>query len=232
MDYTMEPVTAVMITGRSPTNYKLANTSIELFRAQTYHNRTLLIINDGEALNPKDNNIKEVCMPKQHSLGMLRNIALDLIDEGQLVCQWDDDDYYPPYRLNQQMTYLAISGKEAVTYAHQTIYSFPTRSALYYTSDAEYGIEGTIIHRNTKVRYPDCGLGEDTEFIKQFDVAVIDNDEIDYVKFFHGDNAWHESKMMRGITGQYDKWLISDNHKRCVEDIIFKHYNYFYEPAI
>ena len=96
-----------MITGKTPEHEIYARYSIEQFREQTYTSKKLIIINDGEfsLQDICDDNVVEVRVDnsdKKLTLGDLRNIGLDQIEEGDIWVQWDDDDYRGPMLLENQ----------------------------------------------------------------------------------------------------------------------------------
>ena len=96
-----------MITGKTPEHEIYARYSIEQFREQTYTSKKLIIINDGEfsLQDICDDNVIEVRVDnsdKKLTLGDLRNIGLDQIEEGDIWVQWDDDDYRDPMLLENQ----------------------------------------------------------------------------------------------------------------------------------
>src|SRR5262249_29150528 len=61
-------------------------------------------------------------------LGSLRNLSRERA-EGEVQCQWDDDDLYHPQRLSAQLAALAASGGQAV-YLQEVMQFFPASRQL------------------------------------------------------------------------------------------------------
>lgn len=118
-------VCAVMLTANRP---EMARHAVECFRAQTYPNKRLLIVNTGPGpiLPDEEHNIAEPCFIGADALtiGELRNMAMDSTDyrphntrkEADIICHWDDDDWSHPNRIAEQVALLQASGAEAVGY--------------------------------------------------------------------------------------------------------------------
>lgn len=79
--------------------------AIQYFQAQDYPAKELIIIDDGDEaiadLIPASTNIRSIAISEPCSIGMKRNIAVSL-SQGEIICHWDDDDYYGPQRLSKQ----------------------------------------------------------------------------------------------------------------------------------
>lgn len=87
--------------------------AIEYFLRQDYPARELVIVDDGpvsvESLVPADPRIVYVRRPTRRSVGDKRNLACELA-RGELIAHWDDDDWYAPRRLSNQVAALRESG--------------------------------------------------------------------------------------------------------------------------
>jgi SAM-dependent methyltransferase/glycosyltransferase involved in cell wall biosynthesis len=104
--------------------------SIECFLNQTYPNKELVILFEsddqmtGEYLNSIGTpNIRshEISSVPRRSLGHLRNLSVE-IAAGEFYCQWDDDDWHHPSRIEMQMNCLADHCKDACFLANWFIY--------------------------------------------------------------------------------------------------------------
>src|SRR5215469_14379178 len=86
--------------------------SIRCFLAQDYSNRELVIIDDGtdviRDLVPADARIKYHRSDRRLTIGAKRNQACEL-SSGVLIAHWDDDDWYPSWRLSCQAIALVSS---------------------------------------------------------------------------------------------------------------------------
>lgn len=102
----MLKISCVMVTtGR---DYLIHN-SIQCFRLQSYPNKELIIVSQGN--KDQNDNIKKIIgnqndiffleAPRDLTLGAMRNLSIEL-STGKIICQWDDDDLYHPLRLITQ----------------------------------------------------------------------------------------------------------------------------------
>jgi O-antigen biosynthesis protein len=106
---------------------ELARQAIRMFLAQTYPNRELIVVDDGEedlGEIGSDQGIKLERLSKAHALGAKRNIACELA-RGDLVAHWDDDDWYAPDRLARQVEAM-IDGADAC--GSGSLYHLDTRT--------------------------------------------------------------------------------------------------------
>jgi len=211
----MECITAVMITGKQPERLEFAKAAIRAFHDQIYSEKQLLIINDGsyclQTAAPElfRDNVRELRINQQGlSLGALRNIGLDEVGTGNLLMQWDDDDFYHYRRINDQADLFVKQGAEhPVTLSSQVRYSFTNNTAIevYQPKQPDgvfRGIPGTILYRVGTRRYELVGKHEDSWFFNGFEtVHVLDNRDIPelYIRFEHGFNTWD----IRHIMGRY-----------------------------
>ena len=128
-------------------------------------------------------------VPKQ-PLGALRNLALQSA-RGRYVAQWDDDDWYAPNRIEEQLKALVQSGKAACVLSQWIIYDESTRFA--YLS-AQRTWEGSLLAlRAAMLPYPALARGEDTPVIErllaQGSLALLPRADL-YVYVNHGSNTW------------------------------------------
>jgi glycosyltransferase involved in cell wall biosynthesis len=132
--------------------------------------------------------------PGRLLLGGLRNITLDLA-RGDYCMQWDDDEWYHPRRIELQMRALAAGAGGCLlrdTLMHLDAPGFVERP---YRTGLTSGTPGTILHRRTRLRYPDVRKGEDSLFRdalrKEMPVAVLDRRFSHlFIRCFHGANTW------------------------------------------
>lgn len=187
-------VYALMITGR-PGRQPFAQAAVESFRRQTYRNRVLVVVNDGDyGLDLSGVMGVEVTVPRGRTLGDLRNLALEAVPGGAVWVQWDDDDWRHPEALAWQRGFLGDELLGAQLGA-QVQYAFALDAA--WLVERPRGIEGTIMARHVGVRYPSLARGEDTVFRdalgRRGRVAVAPNPPRHYLRFIHGRNTWDEA---------------------------------------
>ena len=174
--------------------------AIWYFLRQDYPNRELVIVDDGEdAINdlvPDDARIRYVRLPEVRSVGAKRNVACQL-SQGELICHWDDDDWMAPNRVRRQVAALADHGAEVCGTGELLHYRLQAGEAWLYTSlpgDHLNLLGPTLMYRRASWEahpFPDCQVGEDTGFVRQFPVdrARVMPDHDFCVAVIHGGNT-------------------------------------------
>jgi glycosyltransferase involved in cell wall biosynthesis len=213
-------VTCAMITRD---RFEMARASIACYLNQTYPQRDLLIVcesSPGErqtlaeylaTLRRPD--IRMIHFPSgEHPLGALRNISFANA-EGELVCQWDDDDLHHPDRISKQVDYMLEHECAACFLSDQLQYVARTRS-LYWCDWRQASrvrrwapcIPNTLLcKRESGVRYPETGAesqrSEDLYFMlglfESQPVAILDGRGTLYLYITHGTNTWNEEHHLR-----------------------------------
>lgn len=191
-------VSCLMVTkDRSST----ARRAIKCFRAQTYANRELVVVEDGTD-DTLEQHIRELgdprirhhrLPPQGRTLGELRNEAVDRAT-GPYVCQWDDDDLYDPERVETQMAAILALGAEACFLARERLW-WPARHKLAISCARLW--EGSMVCAKGRLpRYPAQRRGEDTpvaeELVRTCRVVSVDAPEL-YTYVCHGGNTFNES---------------------------------------
>jgi glycosyltransferase involved in cell wall biosynthesis len=84
--------------------------SLRYFEEQDYPNKELIVVDDGDDLvvdlvsqRPQ---VYYLAPQYAHTVGVKRNIACEFA-HGEIICYWDDDDWYGPSRLSYQVELLA-----------------------------------------------------------------------------------------------------------------------------
>lgn len=179
--------------------------SIRLFLAQDYPDRELVIVDDGpdevSDLVPAGGLVRYVRMSRRSTIGEKRNVVARDTD-GDILVQWDDDDWYGPSRLSRQVGPLA-AGRADLT-AVQKSWLADLDDGRFYRrrilprrmvdSLAMGTIAMTTDLWRRSGRYPDASTLEDrTMFLRATDVGArvesVANDGA-YVYVRHGSNAW------------------------------------------
>jgi glycosyltransferase involved in cell wall biosynthesis len=147
--------------------------SIACFLAQDYTTSELIIVDDGtdsvSDLVPEHSRIHYHRLECRLSVGAKRNFACELAT-GDLIAHWDDDDWYPSWRLSRQTAALISSDAEICG-----------SSELYFTHDVSQQVfryaglgpvpwvaGRTFMYRKSfwqHHQFPDVRVGEDTEFL-------------------------------------------------------------------
>ncbi|GAA3776665.1 hypothetical protein GCM10023083_11720 [Streptomyces phyllanthi] len=191
-------VSCLMVTkDRSAT----ARRAIRCFRAQTYPNLELVVLEDGTS-DTLEQYLRELddprirhhrLPPEGRTLGELRNEAVDRAT-GPYVCQWDDDDLYDPERVETQMAAILALGADACFLARERLW-WPARHKLAISCARLW--EGSMVCAKDRVsRYPAQRRGEDTpvaeELVRTCRVVSVDAPDL-YTYVCHGGNTFDES---------------------------------------
>ncbi len=197
----------------------LCRRAVRCYQAQTYPNKELVVVDDGaEDLAPvlaalPAHEVTYVKLKKKpgHVLGHLRNVALDAA-EGELLTQWDDDDWYHPERVARQ-AHLLQQGYDACTLAGALMH-LDTRRFFYhpYIGLLKDGVPGTIMHRrDAAIRYPEMRRAEDTAYLKAWMAkryAKLPADEAHlFIRCFHGDNTWEQKHFLTRMRNTPVDWV-------------------------
>lgn len=196
-----EKIYALMVTGKDMSHLKLSLNSVKSFLNQTYDNKELVIVNDGDYSikdHVDDDRINEIKLDNRLSLGQLRNVSIDAVPNDSLWVQWDDDDWHHERFIEDNFNMMKKHNAKMATILSQVRYSFKINNAWVHNG-ADDGIEGTIMVYNDKsIRYYNLSKGEDTFFLDDYvkkygnQFIVIDNPPHQYLRFIHGSNTWEE----------------------------------------
>jgi glycosyltransferase involved in cell wall biosynthesis len=200
-----------MVTLPTPERFTSVRNSIAAFCDQTHRDKELIIVVDPEPVSVRTtlaeyvttlrrNDIRILVSPQKLMLGQLRNLSVDNA-QGDVVCQWDDDDLYHPQRLECQFAALMQADYEAV-YLRDVMQYFPTERTLYWTNwqlTEAGGHPGTLMaKRSVPFRYPVEGavasLGEDLRValhLKQRGrICFLSGMPHLFIYVSHGGNSW------------------------------------------
>jgi hypothetical protein len=148
---------------------KFIPTALRCFYQQTYPNLELIVVDDGEESFPlpPDSRIRRVTpIQKRASTGAKRNQGV-AIARGEIIANWDDDDWSSPHRIEDQVQRLLKSGKSVTGYS-DTI-RVDEKGSLW-TSEPSIpfpasGTSQTFFKSYwLRHRYPNISMGEDSEF--------------------------------------------------------------------
>ena len=180
--------------------------AVRYFLRQDYPERELLILDDGaEDLSPslpQDERIRYLRLPRL-SIGAKRNIGCSLA-AGEIIAQWDDDDWYAPGRLAAQVRPL-LEGRAEISGIKGTLVfdlrawrawiCTPRLHRMMYRHDVH---GGTLVYFRwcweELARYPDRSLAEDARFLSRLmrtgaRLARIDDKRL-FIYIRHGTNTW------------------------------------------
>lgn len=146
--------------------------AIRLFLRQEYERRELVILDDGDDpvrdLVPDDPRIRYV-RTNPMTIGAKRNRGCEEA-RGELVAHWDDDDWYPTWRLAEQVRALLADGADvcgsSALYFHDATHG---RAWEYrYPPNTGWMAGSTLLYRKAfwqRNVFPETSNGEDSAFV-------------------------------------------------------------------
>lgn len=202
---------------------RLAEQAIQSFAAQRWARRELVIVTDGpaaarEALASyvRVMGIADVrfVVPADAGLplGALRNLALASAD-GDVVCQWDDDDCSHPERLGRQLAVMTARGARAAFLSDHLQWIEPDRELAWIDWTTGGRVRGhramapgtLMAFRDAPLRYPEDGpmarRGEDSALLnslyREVPITALAEEGYLYLYRYHGTNTFPESHHRR-----------------------------------
>lgn len=197
-----EPLVSCLMVTKNRARF--ARRALHCLASQTWGNKELVIIDDGdEDYEPVLAEYRHLFPIQYHKLtpdpdvrlGQLRNLSLERA-RGDFLIQWDDDEWYHPERIATQMA-AAASGLDVVV-LQNTLCHLDTpgyAEHLFHTNIPRGTTPGTVLHRRSNVRYPNLGRAEDTVYLKElaatvrFGVLEEPHSHL-FIRCFHGANTW------------------------------------------
>lgn len=197
-------VSCVMVTrGRAG----FVRQAITYFQAQDYPDRELVIVYEDAAdlpdPMPSDPRVRCVRVTAGLTVGAKRNLGVREA-RGPIIAQWDDDDWYAPARLRQQVAPIRcgtadITGLRAHWFFELEAWKLWRCSpALHARMFLEDIAGGTLVYRRAiwghPARYPASNLREDADFLVAAMHAgarlerLAAEDLFVYIR--HGSNTW------------------------------------------
>ncbi|MCW9707362.1 glycosyltransferase family 2 protein [Fodinibius salsisoli] len=212
----------------------LMKRAIQCFQNQTYPNKELVIIDDGEQdlddlLSPlPSNQVKYVKLENtpDNTLGKLRNRSLEEAN-GDFLVQWDDDDWYHPERISIQAQTL-LDGYDACCLSgalmHLDEEPYMQHPYVGYLPD---GIPGSIMHRSDdNIRYPHTRRAEDTVYLKEWMaqryLQLPNHYSHLFIRCYHGSNTWEKDHFLRRVRNNPKDAVLYVWHK-IVKGKLFEH---------
>ncbi|MDB5829830.1 MAG: putative glycosyl transferase, family 2 [Variovorax sp.] len=177
--------------------------AVACFMAQTHAHRELVLLYESDDDATRDyaatlapeatvRCIEVPAVPKR-PLGALRNMAIAAA-RGDVIAQWDDDDWHSPARIEAQLAAMREHGRPACVLYRWTLYDAVARQS--YVS-LQRAWEGSIVSQRDAIpAYPEWVRGEDVPVIKAMldaqQLVLLDAPEL-YVYIHHGTNTWHSA---------------------------------------
>jgi hypothetical protein len=206
-----EKIYAVMPTANSRSHSLLIRNAIKSFLSQTYENKYMIILTHGDLIDDlHEPNIQQIQVDStavtnkrgEIAVGLLRNIALDMLPDDTVWMVWDDDDWSHPDRMQEQYRYLIDNKLDACGMLAQIKCSLATGTA--YRSELNSGLHPKFAsggHLQTMMwrtkpgyRYGSTKVSEDSilfkEYQKKFNTSGWDAPAHYFIRFQHNDNLW------------------------------------------
>jgi glycosyltransferase involved in cell wall biosynthesis len=181
--------------------------TLECFNAQTWPRKELVVVDDGtdpvgDLLEGRPG-VRYARVPYRMTLGAKRNLACELA-QGDLIAHWDDDDWYSPRRLSEQIAPLMAQQCDATGLVTTHVLEMP--SARFWTLSCNLHqrmfagdvVGGTLLFPRSLLHqgfsYPEMNLAEDAALIRQLTQRckrvqrVADPGLFVYIR--HGRNTW------------------------------------------
>jgi glycosyltransferase involved in cell wall biosynthesis len=194
----------------------LAKRSIRSFAAQRYEDRELLVVTDGSEVFRRalERYVAALGLERVRffypegdglTLGRLRNISMEEA-RGELICQWDDDDYSHPERLAVQVGHMLDARAAACFLTDHLQFIDEQRMLCWIDWTVDGALEGTarlapgtlLMFRDARFKYPEDGpfarQGEDSVFLERLyhsvPVAHLSGAGHLYLYQYHGRNTF------------------------------------------
>ena len=148
--------------------------AIRCFLRQDYSNLELLIVDDGiesiADLVPTSDRIRYVRFDQKLTIGAKRNLACEKA-RGEFIVHWDDDDWYPSWRVRAQVRAMLDRGADLCG-SSRVAYFDPARDQAweyrYPSAKGPWVAGNTLAYRKSfwsSHKFPDIQVGEDSRFV-------------------------------------------------------------------
>ena len=181
--------------------------ALSCFREQTYRNRELIIVDDGNDaiadLVRDEPAVRYFRVERRIPIGAKRNHACAEA-RGELIAHWDDDDWYGADRLERQAAPILRGDADITGLENRFVLQMPDRRfwtvapRLHQSMFVGDVHGGTLVFRRAiwmdGVRYPEINLAEDARLLQQAvargrRLLKLDN-QGSFVYMRHTRNAW------------------------------------------
>ena len=199
------PLVSCIMPTRSRTDFALQ--AVRYFQRQDYPNTELVIVEDGpptlaDAL-PADPRIRLVPGDGARSIGALRNIACHHA-EGEIIIQWDDDDWHGPRRVSSQSGAIRDGTADITALRDALFFNLPNWQFGRFDEQQHRRLFVRDVHGGTLAfrrsvwehisQYPNRSLAEDAAFLdhavgRGATLRVLRADGL-FVYLRHDSNSW------------------------------------------
>ncbi|MBV6441935.1 MAG: glycosyltransferase [Haliscomenobacteraceae bacterium CHB4] len=209
--------------------------AIRYFQRQDYAPRELIILDDGtdpiEDLVPAAKNIRYCRLEQKITLGAKLNLACSYA-KGDIIANWDDDDWYAPRRLTYQMQAMQQKGISVCGINKLLYLDLESKQTYQYIYPAHHKtwLSGSTLCFTKeiweKIRFADINVGMDGLFVWAAppDQLKVLEDNTFSVHMIHGHNVspkkidgiwWrpHPAGDLQRIMGDDWKFYSNGHHK-------------------
>jgi len=148
--------------------------AIRCFLRQDYSNLELLVVDDGTEsiadLVPVNDRVRYLRFDQKLTIGAKRNLANEKA-RGEFIVHWDDDDWYPSWRVRAQMRAMLDRGADLCG-SSRVAYFDPARDQAweyrYPSAKGPWVAGNTLAYRKSfwsGHKFPDIQVGEDSRFV-------------------------------------------------------------------
>lgn len=209
------------------------------YERQLYKRKELIIIINKDSISLKEWRQKAAAFPnvtvykisEKVSLGQCLNCGI-LKAKYPIIAKFDNDDYYSPYYLREQVKALLRSGSEVVGKHACFVYLAASkrvllRSPLEMNKQVAFVQGGTILFRKRivkRVRFSDISLGEDVQFLRDCAAkgyTILATSPYNYVYIRRKDKSSHtwqvndqrmiEGSLVIGETSDFRKIAVKEH---------------------
>lgn len=181
---------------------------IKSFKAQTYPKKLTewIIIDDGEEsvedLFKDVECVKYFRLEKKMKLGQKRNLMHEKC-KGDIIIYMDDDDYYPPSRINHAVNKLRSNSQVLIAGSSAVNIYFKNRDEMF--QFGPYGkwhaTAGTFAFKKKILEFTkyedDAEMAEEKGFLKNYTFPMIQlNSEKTILVFAHDNNTFDKNKLL------------------------------------
>ncbi len=183
---------------------------IKCFKNQTYPKQLMewIVIDDGEDsvedLFKDVECVKYIRVNEKMKLGRKRNFMHEQ-SKGEIIVYMDDDDYYPPERVNHAVNRLR-SRPEALAVGSSIVFIyFNDMDKIYQFGPygPTHATAGTFAFKRKlleQTRYDDdAEIAEEKKFLKNYQIPLVQLDPMKAILVFaHQDNTFDKRKLLPG----------------------------------
>lgn len=220
-------VSALMVTRDRPA---FARMNVDFFLAQTWPWSELIIIDDSKRFSPLDQHpsVKHIFLREVMAMGPKHDLAISHA-QGDMLCYWDDDDWFSPLRLDKQARIIVNEQADMTGFQKDLILRLPRGDFWEFAKhDMKLdrwigngiGIKGIPIHDGTAMwsrhiagnkRHANLPVTQKLEYVKRLitdgaRVKPIVNDG-DFVYIRHGANTWKFREDLKLIPAEAPIWF-------------------------